>query len=632
MLPSPTRAVLHAERVALPLVIRCEGPDTARVERAVLRLFGTLPGSKDRVLSVQWKVAASVPQTGGDEGYTLAVDSSGVALQAHTIWGVLHGLTTLAQLTMSEGVRVCHIEDGPAFPWRGLMLDPARRFLPIPLLERVIDGMSWLKLNVLHLHLSDDQGFRFQSNRFPALASAEHYTQAELVALVEYAADRGVRVVPELDMPGHVTSWLTAYPEWGAGEASPSQRFGVHPGCLNPADEAVYAAIDDLLAEIVAVFPDDYVHIGGDEVHSSWWHDHAGVQAFMAQQGLADSAALQAYFNRRVVKSLVDRGRKAIGWDEVLHEQMPQGVLVQSWRGATARDRALDAGHDCIVSSGYYLDLFYPGAVHGQYDPTAPLAALLGQEDALLSDPRFEHVAAGMQWTQAWRKQPAIGKASTRGKVVGGEACLWGELVDQDCLPGRLWSRLPAIAELLWSVAPDTNDPIELQERCPDFIKAELAAQRRRLAAIMADETALEIMELCEPVKWYARLLGEVALNARIRGSEMPQARPYTTESKLDGAVDFLLPESLSVLAVRDLSVEALAHKCQRWRAFSGGNRIPEDVLPVFGAIADGAGVMLDYLGGKLVKAEARSQLLQLFRPRGEYMPAVLIVMADRLQ
>ena len=632
MLPSPTRAVLYAERVGLPGVIRCEGPDEDRVKRAVQRLFAALSEPSDHVLLVQWQVASPVPQTGQDETYTLVADSTGVVIQAHTIWGALHGLTTLAQLATPEGIRRCHIGDGPRFPWRGLMLDPARRFLPIPLLERVIDGMSWLKLNVLHLHLADDQGFRFQSHRFPKLASTEHYTQPELVTLVEYAADRGVRLVPELDMPGHVTSWLTAYPEWGAGETKLSPRFGVHPGCLNPADESVYAAIDDLLAEVVAVFPDEYVHIGGDEVHSSWWREHAGVQAFMAQQRLADSAALQAYFNRRVVKNLVSRQRKPIGWDEVLHEDMPPELLVQSWRGATARDRALDAGHDCIVSSGYYLDLFYPGSVHGHYDPAAPLAELLSQEDSLLADPRFEHVAAGMRWTHAWRKQTAIGKQSSQGKIVGGEACLWGELVDQHCLPGRLWSRMPAIAELLWSVAPDTDDPIQLQARYPDLIKVELAGQRQLLAALMNDDPALEIIELCEPVKWYGRLLGEVALNARIRGTEMPQARPYTTESRLDRAVDFLLPESLPALAMRDLPDTQLLRACQRWRAFSGSNRVPEDVRPVFAAIGDGAGIMLDYLAGHLVKADARSRLLQLFRPHGEYMPAVLLVLADRLQ
>jgi len=615
---------------------------------------------------VRWAHASATPQKDEDERYTLAAGASGVVIEAQTIWGALHGLTTLAQLAAPAGLCGCDIEDGPRFPWRGLMLDPARRFLPIPLLERVITGMSHLKLNVLHLHLSDDQGFRFQSHRFPKLASPEHYTQAELVALVGYAADHGVRVVPELDMPGHVTSWLTAYPEWGAGETKASRHFGVHPACLNPADEAVYAAIDGLLAEVTEVFPDEYVHIGGDEVHSSWWREHAGLQAFMAEQRLADSAALQAYFNRRVAVSLANRHRKAIGWDEVLHPDMPSDLLVQSWRGATARDRALDAGHDCIVSEGYYLDLFYPGAVHGRYDPTAEQSVLLALEDALLTDPRFEHVAAGMRWTHAWRALPPIGPApggnelrekelrekelratelgekvlggkepsrgSTRGKVLGGEACLWGELVNRDCLSGRLWSRLPAIAERLWSFHPETDDPVQLQARYPAFIKAELVDQRRRLAAIMRSDMALEVIELCEPVKWYARLLGEVALDARIRGSEMPQARPYTTQTTLDRAIDYLCPESLPALSMRQIPVEELASACQRWRAVSGSHDAPDDVLPVLRAIAAGADLMLDCLAGDLSREEGRRRLLQLHRPHGEYMPAVLLVLADRLQ
>lgn len=634
LLPLPTRADLQVERRDLPRALRCEGPSATRVERAAQRLLGMRSAQATQMTVVTWESATAMPRAGQDERYTLKVDAAGVVIQAQSIWGALHGLTTLALLCTSEGVPLGHVEDSPRFPWRGLMLDPARRFLPIPLLQRVIDGMAWLKLNVLHLHLTDDQGFRFQSHRFPKLASAEHYSQAELVNLVGYAADRGVRVIPEFDMPGHVTSWLTAYPEWGAGQAPPSVRFGVHPGCLNPADESVYSAIDGLLTEVAAVFPDEYIHLGGDEVHSSWWRDHAGVQAFMAQQGLTDSAALQASFNRRVVASLARLDRKAIGWDEVLHPQMPSSLLVQSWRGATARDRALDAGHDCIVSSGFYLDLFYPGAVHGQYDPTAPESELLAQEDALLTDPRFEHVAGGMRWTQAWRTASSVGMGAgvSRGKVVGAEACLWGELVDRQCLHGRLWSRLPAIAELLWSATPDTDDPLRLFNRSPAFIKAALTEQRQLLATIVADDVALEMIELCEPVKWYARLLGEVALNARLHGSEMPQARPYTTQTRLDRVIDFLLPESLAARAVKDMPTDELVLACQRWCAFNGTNRLPDEVVPVIRAIVEGAELMLEHLSGRRSQEDTRSQLMQRFRPHGEYMPAVLLVLAERLQ
>ncbi len=642
LLPLPTRAVLQDKRVLLPRAVRCEGPDAARVERAARRLVAASTGAAERTISVRWEHASATPQSDENERYTLVADGSGVVIEAQSIWGALHGLTTLAQLVSPAGICLCNIEDGPRFAWRGLMLDPARRFLPIPVLERVIDGMAHLKMNVLHLHLSDDQGFVFQSRLFPKLAGPEHYTQAELGALVGYAADRGVRLVPELDMPGHVTSWLAAYPEWGAGKTETTQRFGVHPACLNPADESVYAAIDGLLAEVTEVFPDEYVHIGGDEVHPGWWREHAGVQAFMAEQGLPDVAALQAYFNRRVADSLASRGRKVIGWDEVLHQNMPDKLLVQSWRGATARDRALDAGHDCVVSEGYYLDLFYPGDVHGKFDPTASQAELVRLEDALLTDPRFEHVAAGMRWTHAWRALPSIIPATTssdpnrsspsRGKVIGGEACLWGELVDRDCLPGRLWSRLPAIAERLWSAHPETDDPIKLRTRYPDFVRSELVHQQRRLAAIMANDPALEVIQLCEPVKWYARLLGEVALEARIRGSEMPQARPYTKQSRLDRAVDYLLPESLPALTMQKLPVNELASACQRWCAIAGSNDAPEDVLPVLRAIGRGAAVMLDFLAGGLSREEARRRLLELHRPYGEYMPAVLLVLADRLE
>ncbi|MEZ5595511.1 MAG: family 20 glycosylhydrolase [Pseudomonadales bacterium] len=609
--------------------VSLQGPDNNVVASAVSRLLTIDPTTTGKPLDIRWENSADWPGIDDDESYTLAIDEKGATLTASHQRGILHGLVTLAQLQTPDGFPHCQIADRPRFPWRGLMLDPARRFLPIALLEQVLDGMAWLKLNVLHLHLSDDQGFRFRSSHYPNLASPDAYSADELRQLVTYAAGRGIRIVPELDMPGHVTSWLTACPEWGAGEAKPTRRFGVHPGCLNPADERVYDAIRNLLAEVAEVFPDPYLHIGGDEVHSRWWEENTDIRAFIAANGLADSGALQAYFNRRVDAIVRELGKRTLGWDEVLHADMPRGITVQAWRGATARDRALAAGCDCIVSSGFYLDLFYPADVHGRYDPALAEADLVAQEDALLTDHRFAHVAEGMRWTHAWRQVTELPPAPACGRVLGGEACLWGELVDAACLPSRLWSRLPAVAELLWS-APESIPDADMPARWPRFIHERLAEQRTHLASLVGNDL-LPLVELCEPVKWYARLLGDMALAARIEGREMPQARPYTLDTPLNRVVDFLLPESLALRAIAALDDDALRHWCARLIGNTTKAALPADIQGVIGALREGLGIALDALNGQLSREDARQRLMERYRPCGEYMPAALLTLAKRL-
>ena len=207
-----------------------------------------------------------------------------------------------------------------------------------------------------------------------------------------YAADRGIRVIPEIDVPGHVNHWLLAYPEWGSEQAKPSQRFGVHPGCLDPTQESVYQALETLFAEVAEVFPDRFVHVGGDEVNPKWWQRAEHIQAFIAEHDLKDARGLQNYFLCRLQISLAALNKQIIGWDEVLHEQMPD-CLVQNWRGATTRDRALAVPRPCIVSAPYYLDLHFPADIHYRFDPTATQQDWLRMEDDLATDLRLEHIA-----------------------------------------------------------------------------------------------------------------------------------------------------------------------------------------------------------------------------------------------
>ena len=424
---------------------------------------------------------------GDSETYELVVDAHGVSITSDADWGGLHALATLTQLVTDAGIPTCRIADGPRFGWRGVMVDVARHFIAVDVLKRTLDAMALTKLNVLHLHLTDDQGFRFPSRRFPRLGdTGAQYTHDDLADLIDYAADRGVRVVPELNLPGHCTALLVAYPEWGVWPVEPTQRFGVHPGCLNISNPAVLNAVGELLDEVVDVFPDPYIHIGGDELHPKWWADTDGMQAFMARQGLPDVAAAQAWFTRFTVDRLAGRGRRAVAWDEVLSGSA-DGVAgaggsdtprpaVQAWRGATMRDNALLSGHDCIYSSGYYVDLMYPADAHYRIDPEAAEATLLQQEDALIERPEFAHVADGMRWTHAWRKPQHLPRARDPGRVLGAEACLWSELVDGDVLDQRLWGRMPALAERFWSSA-SVADADDMYER--------LARFRSRLEALV---------------------------------------------------------------------------------------------------------------------------------------------------
>ena len=513
--PRPRRLVYGEARALGTFAVQWEGAPDPRVHAAARRLLATLPvGTLELAVET---IFEGPPRLGDVESYTLQRQPQGWRLSAPGTWGALHGLNTLYQLASAGGAYVVRIDDAPRFPWRGLLLDVARHFLPLAALEGVIDGLALLRMNVLHLHLCDDQAFRFGSRAWPELAADDHYTPAGLQALVAYAADRGVRIVPELDVPGHVTSWLRAYPEWGCEEAPESRRFGVHEACLNPADEQVYAALGDLLTELAAVFPDDYVHIGGDEVHPAWWRRSEAVQALQAREGLADVAAVQNYFNGRVVALLGERGKRPVAWDEVLHEAMPP-MLVQNWRGATTRDVARAGGHDCLVSAPYYLDLFFPAEMHYAFDPGAPEAELVALEDAQQSDFRLAHVADGIEWTRQWRRQRA-GTAALPGRIIGGEACLWSELVDDATLDVRLWSRLPAVAERFWTPSAEC-DHEDFQRRLEAFLRLPAIAvadrQHAALTGLGLSTTQVESAQWLEPAKWYSRLLGRAALEARL--------------------------------------------------------------------------------------------------------------------
>lgn len=364
-----------------------------------------------------------------DESYSLAVTPSGIRLDAATSVGAMHGLETLLQLVQPHGstgfmVPGVKINDSPRFRWRGLMIDCSRHFEPMDVLKRNIDAMAAVKLNVFHWHLVDDQGFRIESKRFPKLtelgSDGKFYTQEQARELVAYARARGIRVVPEFEMPGHSTAWLVAYPELNSGSEPEGIRrqFGVSPYALDPTREETYKFISELLQEMTTIFPDQYVHIGGDETPAPDWKKNPRILAFMKAHDLHDNADLQAYFNRRVLAILTHLHRRMEGWDEIFNPALPKDVVIQSWRGVASLAKGAEQGYEGVLSAPYYLDGMQPASVPYLADPIPADTKLTPEQQKL---------------------------------ILGGEICMWGEHLDQRTIDSRIWPRAAAIAERFWS-------------------------------------------------------------------------------------------------------------------------------------------------------------------------------------
>src|SRR3984957_3502809 len=321
----------------------------------------------------------AVQKLGEDESYELTVTSSSATLNAPTPLGILHGLQTFLQLVQTTpsgfAVPAVTIKDQPRFPWRGTLIDVSRHFIPLDVLKRNIDGMAAVKLNVLHWHLSDDQGFRAESKKLPKLtgmgSDGMFYTQAEITEFIAYAHDRGIRVVPEFDMPGHSRSWFLGYPELASGPGPYKLEGGGIDPVTDPTRESTYKFLEKFIAEMAKLFPDAYFHIGGDEVNPKQWDANPQIQAFIHAHGMKDDRDLQAYFNQRLLKIVTKNHKIMVGWDEILRPDLPKTIVVQSWRGQASLAAAAKLGYDGLLSYGYYLDLMWPAARHYAVDPMA---------------------------------------------------------------------------------------------------------------------------------------------------------------------------------------------------------------------------------------------------------------------
>ncbi len=316
-----------------------------------------------------------------NEAYQLRITAAKIELNAKQLMGAQRGIETLLQLIGTAPtitLPLVSIEDYPRFKWRGLLLDTSRHFFSVATIKRQLDAMAAAKYNIFHWHLTDDQGWRLESKKYPKLhklaSDGEYYTRKQIRDVVAYARARGIQVLPEIDMPGHASAIAVAYPELmsAPGPYAMEYRWGVHQPTLNPANEKVYKFADAIIGEVTELFPFEYVHIGGDEVDPEHWNTNAEIQSFMQTHGLTDHRALQAYFNQRLQKILHKHQRKMIGWDEIQHKDLPKDIVIHSWRGPDGVSDAVSHGFQAILSTGYYLDQSQTGAYHYRNDPIPP--------------------------------------------------------------------------------------------------------------------------------------------------------------------------------------------------------------------------------------------------------------------
>ena len=430
----------------------------------------------------------AIQKLGEDESYDLSISDSGAKLTAPTPLGALYGLQTFLQLVQITpdgfAVPAVTIKDQPRFPWRGLLIDVSRHFIPIEVLKRNLDGLVAVKMNVLHWHLSDDQGFRVESKVFPKLtgmgSDEKFYTQAEIKDFLAYAHDRGIRVIPEFDMPGHARSWVIGYPELASGSGPYTLQDG--DAILDPTRESTYKFLEKFIAEMTKLFPDEYFHIGGDEVDGKEWDANPKIQDFMHAHNLKNNKDLQAYFNQRLEKIVTKNHKTMVGWDEILHPDLPKTIVVQSWRGQESLATAAQQGYRGILSYGYYIDLMWSAARHYAVDPMSGAAANLTTEQKKL--------------------------------ILGGEAAQWAEWVTPENVDSHIWPRNAAIAERLWS-PQDTVDVASMYKRMRavsyelEFLGLTHNAAREQMLQRMvgtSDATPLRVLaDVVEPVKDYNR-------------------------------------------------------------------------------------------------------------------------------
>lgn len=452
----------------------------------------------DAVFQINCKTSGKI-ELNEDESYQLEITPQKIILNATNDLGVLHGLETLLQLLQNDDVSfffsAIKIEDAPRFTWRGLMIDCSRHFQPIDVIKRNLDAMAAMKMNVFHWHLSDDQGWRIEMKTLPKLtelaSDGQFYTQEEIKGIVKYASDRGILVVPEIDVPGHATAILTAIPEIGSKESSAyslERNSGVFNPTLDPTNPKTYTILGNIFDEVCPLFPGKYFHIGGDENSGEDWDSNLKIQEFKKKNNLKTNHDLQTYFNMKLLPMLKKHNKELMGWDEILTKEMSKEAIIHSWRDGDKKKpethsliRAAREGHKTVLSNGFYIDL------------------VLGLENHYLNEP----IPKNINLTKEEKE-----------RILGGEATMWAELVSPQTIDSRIWPRTAAIAERLWSDA-SINDMNSVRKRLKtiSFRLEELGITHiknrdvilRNITNNQKTEPLLDFANISEPLKGYTR-------------------------------------------------------------------------------------------------------------------------------
>jgi len=426
----------------------------------------------------------------GDEGYSLFVDGDGVHISAFAEAGLFYGYQTLRQLLPPDiyrkssvraewAIPAVSIRDFPRFSWRGSHIDVARHFMPKEFILKYIDLIAMHKMNVLHMHLTDDQGWRIEIKKYPKLteiggdgdynsnrvtnsSGEEHrdsqphggfYTQDDIREIVAYAADRFVTVVPEIEMPGHSQAAIASYPELGNTGKSPGlmTTYGVSENVYN-VDDSTIKFLQDVLDEVLALFPSKFIHVGGDEVPKDQWKASAAAQAKMKSLGLKDEEELQSWFIRQMDTYLTSKGRRLIGWDEILEGGLAPGGAVMSWRGIDGGIAAAKAGHDVVMGPGDWL---YFDKYQSRFREQEPLA--IGGYLPLKTVYGYDPVPAALTPEEAKH-------------VLGAQCQLWSEYIPQPRqMEYMAFPRVCALSEVLWSPSSARNYDDFLTRLNPDL-------------------------------------------------------------------------------------------------------------------------------------------------------------------
>ncbi|MFV8346113.1 beta-N-acetylhexosaminidase [Flavobacterium sp. ZB4P13] len=464
-----------------------------------------------------------------DESYQLEIQSNKIIINATTDLGALHALETLLQMLQNNSTSyyfpTAMITDFPRFTWRGIMIDVARHFQPIDVIKRNLDAMAAVKMNVFHWHLVDDQGWRIELKKHPKLtemaSDGNYYTQEEIKNIVKYADERGILVVPEIDVPGHGTAILTAYPEIGSkvvnlnsnsiesktqvsGITSYSleRNAGIFSPTLDPSNPKTYQLLSEIFDEVCPLFSGSYFHIGGDENEGKDWDSNPKIQEFMKKNKLANNHELQTYFTMQLIPMLKKHHKELMGWEEIMTKNMSKSAIIHAWKGPNEKVpggksliTAAQNGYKTVLSNGYYIDLMQGVEDHYLNDPI-PKNTILTQEE--------------------------------KARILGGEATMWSELVTPLTLDSRIWPRTAAIAERLWS-DENITDLNSLRKRLKEvsFRLEELGITHlrnkevilRNISNNQKTDALNDFSNVCEPLKIYSRNSG---------GTEYQMYSPFT--------------------------------------------------------------------------------------------------------